>query len=83
MNPHWSMAISAEHMSKFAALHQQCLLLQMSEKFSQWDKTPNKQSINMSMLQLTVNVLHTLKFNVSMLHSTVNVLHIVTYNVSM
>ena len=38
MNPCWSMAISAEHMSKFAALHQKCLLLQMSEKFSSGTK---------------------------------------------
>ena len=44
------MAITAEHMSKFAALHRQRWLLQMSEKLSsgtknskQKKKTTNKQ----------------------------------------
>ena len=37
------MAMSAEHKSKFEALHRQWWHLEMSEKFSNGTKTPNKQ----------------------------------------
>ena len=37
-NPHCSMAVGAEHRSKFAALHRQWWRLQMSEKFSSGTK---------------------------------------------
>ena len=36
------MAMSAEHRSKFAALHRQWWRLHMSEKFSSGTKTPNQ-----------------------------------------
>ena len=44
MNPHCSMAMSADQSSKFAALHQQWWHLQMSEKFSSVTKN-SKQKI--------------------------------------
>ena len=40
------MAISAEHRSKFAALHWSWWRLQMSEKFSSGTKTFNMQCID-------------------------------------
>ena len=46
-NPHCSMATSAEHRSKFAALHRQWWRLYMSEKFSSRTINPiqtNKQT---------------------------------------
>ena len=41
-NPHCSMAISAEHWSKYAALHRQWSRLHMSEKFMSGTKNPKQ-----------------------------------------
>ena len=43
-NSHFSMAISAEHRSKFATLHRRWWCLQMSENSRVGWKTPNKQT---------------------------------------
>ena len=50
-NHHYSKTKSAEHWSKFAALHQQWWRLQMNEKFSSGTKKPNKQITSYSNIQ--------------------------------
>ena len=44
--PHCSVAMSAEHRSKFSLLHRQWWRLRMSEKFSSRTKTQNKHNKN-------------------------------------
>ena len=49
------MAISAEHRSKFGALHRPWWRLHMSEKILEWDKNP-KQTSNHRLLSLNGNI---------------------------
>ena len=54
------MAISAEHRSKFAALHRQWWRLQMSEKFtSGTKKKPSKKQTNKQLKPLSFLESHT------------------------
>ena len=72
-NPHCSMAMSAEHRSKFAAFHRQWWRLHMSEKFSSGTKNLKQKKIYTILCiihAVNTNVQNLFPYNLQCIHVT-------------